>query len=152
MDEIGYKSEEMREDEAWEQMRARGGKDVCGDLRKRGADGWGERRAKRQTWGNERRRRSEGGGVCGGAQDKVIEFLSLCFYAPLHPHMALPRTEICTVLKALYHLVQTFNINQYSSYFIFSFVPWVASFNNTVMWPTSAPTPTHTHTHTHSHP
>lgn len=62
--------------------------------------------------------------------DKVIEFLSLRFSAPPHPHAALPRTEICPVLKALYHLVWTLNINQYSSYFIFSFLPWVASFNN----------------------
>lgn len=66
--------------------------------------------------------------------DKVIEFLSAAVH-PL-PCMALPRTEIRLVLKALYHLVQTLNINQYCSYFIFSFVPWAASFNKVVMWPT----------------
>lgn len=37
MDEIGYKSEEMRVDEAREQMRATG-EDVRRDLRKRGAE------------------------------------------------------------------------------------------------------------------
>lgn len=72
--------------------------------------------------------------------DKVIEFLSFCCSAPPQPRVALPRTEICPVLKALYNLVQTLNINQYSSYFIFSFVPWAASFNNAVMRPTGAHT------------
>lgn len=39
-DEIGYKSEEMRDDGAREQMRAtRGGKDARGDSRERGAGG-----------------------------------------------------------------------------------------------------------------
>lgn len=64
--------------------------------------------------------------------------MSFCLLVSPHPHMALPRTEICAVLKALYNLVQTLNINQYGSYFIFSFVPWAVSFNNAVMWPTGA--------------
>lgn len=50
-DEIGYKSEEMRDDGAREQMRAtRGGKDVRGDSRERGAGGRERREmARRQT-------------------------------------------------------------------------------------------------------
>lgn len=77
-----------------------------------------------------------------------IRLLSFCLSVslslpPLHPHMVLPRTEICPVLKASYHLVQTLNINQYSHYFIFPFVPWAASFNIVVMLPTGAHTDSH---------
>lgn len=80
-----------------------------------------------------------------GVEIRLLSFC-LCFSAPPHPHMELPRTEICPVLKALYHLVQTLNINQYSSYFIFSFVPWAVSSNNAVMRPTG----THTQIATHN--
>lgn len=99
----------------------------------------GDKHEEMRGW--ERAKRRAGEEVKRGEE---IRLLSFCLSVSLHPHqphMVLPRTEICPVLKVLYHLVQTLNINQYSSYFIFSFGPWVASFNNTVMWPTG----THTH-------
>lgn len=64
--------------------------------------------------------------------DNFIEFLSF------RSQIELPRTEICSVLKSLYQLVWTLNINQHSSYFIFSFVVWAVAFNNVKMRLTGA--------------
>lgn len=126
LDEIRDRSGDARKDGAWEWERGSPGREGKTNVRK-----WEWERGRRGRAGEEVKR------------GEKIRLLSFCLSVSLHPaqpHMALPRTEICPVLKALYHLVQTLNINQYSSYFIFSFVPWAASFNNAVMWPTGTHT------------